>query len=146
MIGRKRLGICDVNCCTGDFPVFKGMQENVAAMETGIGEVVSGSVTYAVRDSRMEGTEVRKGDIIGLMDNHMAVSEESVEKAAISLVRCMVEKKGFDDGTVTLIYGKDVAEEDAEALLAKLQEEYPDAEIMLQPGGQPLYYYFISLE
>ena len=128
------------------FNPLMGMQENVTAMEAGIGEVVSGSVTYAVRDSRMEGTQVRKGDIIGLMDNHMAVSEESVEKAAISLVRCMVEKKGFDDGTVTLIYGKDVAEEDAEALLAKLQEEYPDAEIMLQPGGQPLYYYFISLE
>ena len=128
------------------FNPLMGMKENVTAMEAGIGEVVSGSVTLRVRDSRMEGTQVKKGDIIGLMDNHMAVSEETVEKAALGLVRCMAGKKGYDDGTVTLIYGKDVAENEAEALLSKLQEEYPKAEIMLQPGGQPLYYYFISLE
>ena len=121
-------------------------EKNAKAMEKAISEVVSGSVTYAVRDSKMEGTEVHKGDIIGLMDNHMAVADTDVAKAAEALVKKMIAKKGDEEATVTLFYGEGADEEKAEALISTLEEAYPKADFIAQSGGQPLYYYFISAE
>jgi DAK2 domain fusion protein YloV len=122
------------------------VEENEAAMKGAIGDVVSGAVTYAVRDTTIEGTKIKKGDIIGLINNHMAVSCASVEESTIALVRKMIAEKGDNGSTVTLYYGEGQDENNAAAIADTLQGEFPDAEVVVLAGGQPLYYYYIAVQ
>ncbi len=128
------------------FNPTESLEENTAAMNEALENVVSGAVTYAVRRTKFQGRDIKKGDIIGLMDNDLCVVSETVEAAAEALLARMMEKKGEADAAVTLFYGEEVAQEDAEALLAKLEERYPEAECMIQSGGQSLYYYYLAVE
>ena len=121
-------------------------KEVAKAMEDAVAEVVSGAVTYAVRDTKIEGSEVHKNDILGLMDNRMTVVNTDVEEGTLALIKAMMEKKEVDDATVTLFYGEDVTEEQARETEAIFAAACPDAEISLLPGGQPVYYYMISAE
>ena len=122
------------------------VEENEAAMKSAIGDVVSGAVTYAVRDTTIEGTKIQKGDIIGLINNHMAVSCASVEESTIALVRKMIAEKGDSGSTVTLYYGEGQDENNAAAIADTLQGEFPDAEVVVLAGGQPLYYYYVAVQ
>ncbi|HQQ39870.1 MAG TPA: DAK2 domain-containing protein [Clostridia bacterium] len=122
------------------------VEENEAAMKGAIGDVVSGAVTYAVRDTTIEGTKIKKGDIIGLINNHMAVSCASVEESTIALVRKMITEKGDSGSTVTLYYGEGQDENNAAAIADTLQGEFPDAEVVVLAGGQPLYYYYVAVQ
>jgi len=122
------------------------VEENEAAMKGAIGDVVSGAVTYAVRDTTIEGTKIQKGDIIGLINNHMAVSCASVEESTVALVRKMIAEKGDSGSTVTLYYGEGQDENNAAAISETLQGEFPDAEVVVLAGGQPLYYYYIAVQ
>lgn len=122
------------------------IEENEAAMKDAIGEVVSGAVTYAVRDTTIEGTKIHKGDIIGLLNNHIAVSCASVEESTAALVRKMIAEKGDSGCTVTLYYGEGQDENNAAAITEPLQSEFPDAEFVVLAGGQPLYYYYIAVQ
>lgn len=122
------------------------VEENEAAMKGAIGDVVSGAVTYAVRDTTIEGTKIKKGDIIGLINNHMAVSCASVEESTIALVRKMIAEKGDSGSTVTLYYGEGQDENNAAAIADTLQGEFPDAEVVVLAGGQPLYYYYVAVQ
>ncbi|MEN6418720.1 MAG: DAK2 domain-containing protein [Clostridiaceae bacterium] len=122
------------------------VEENEAAMKSAIGDVVSGAVTYAVRDTTIEGTKIQKGDIIGLINNHMAVSCANVEESTVALVRKMVTEKGDSGSTVTLYYGEGQDENNAAAIAETLQAEFPDAEVVVLAGGQPLYYYYIAVQ
>ena len=120
--------------------------ENEAAMKETIADVISGAVTYAVRDTTFEGTSVKKGDMIGLVNNHLAVSGKTVADATSELVRKMIAERGDDACTVTLYFGEGQTEEDAQAIADKLQEEFENAEFMVLAGGQPLYYYYIAVQ
>ncbi|HRX57364.1 MAG TPA: DAK2 domain-containing protein [Eubacteriales bacterium] len=122
------------------------VEENEAAMKAAIKEVVSGAVTYAVRDTTIEGTKIKKGDMIGLLNNHMAATGKTVEEATKALIRKMIEKKGDDACTVTLYYGEDQTEENAGAIAEAMEQEYKDAEFVALKGGQPLYYYYIAVQ
>lgn len=122
------------------------VEENEAAMKSAIGDVVSGAVTYAVRDTTIEGTKIQKGDIIGLINNHMAVSCANVEESTVALVRKMIAEKGDSGSTVTLYYGEGQDENNAAAISETLQGEFPDAEVVVLAGGQPLYYYYIAVQ
>ena len=122
------------------------VEENEEAMKAAIKEVVSGAVTYAVRDTKIEGTEIKKGDMIGLLNNHMATDGSSVEIATSELVKKMIAEKDDSFCTVTLYYGEGQTEDDAQAIVDKLQTEYPDAEFVVLKGGQPLYYYYIAVQ
>ncbi len=128
------------------YSVDASPDENSASMTAAFESVLSGAVTYAVRNTKVNGSDIHKGDIIGLMDNQICVVAHSVEEAGAALVRRMMEKRQVSDATVTVFYGADVDEESAEALVAKLTREYADAELIMQRGGQPLYYYFFSVE
>lgn len=119
---------------------------NEEAMRDAFTGVVSGAVTYAVRKSSFEGDAINKGDIIGLMDNHLAAVAPSIDEAAMKLLEKMVEKKGAADGSITIFYGEGIDEEKAGALAEAVQERYPDAEVIPMLGGQPLYYYYISVQ
>ena len=120
--------------------------ENEAAMKETIADVISGAVTYAVRDTTFEGTSVKKGDMIGLVNNHLAVSGKTVADATSELVRKMIAERGDDACTVTLYLGEGQTEEDAQAIADKLQEEFENAEFMVLAGGQPLDYYYIAVQ
>ncbi len=121
------------------------IESNREAMAEAIENVISGSVTFAVRDTQFEGKTIAEGDIIGIVEGSIEVVADDVASAAEQLVDTMLAKRG-DDGIVSLYYGSDVSEEDAVALSDKLAEKYPDAEFAVQFGGQPLYYYYIAVE
>jgi len=118
---------------------------NKERMERAISSVVSGSVTYAVRDTSYNGLEIAKDDIVGIRENAITVVNKTVEGATLDLIANMMEDRD-EDAMITLYYGEDVSDDEAEALLEKVEEAYPDAEVMLCGGGQPLYYYYIAVE
>jgi hypothetical protein len=122
------------------------IEENEQAMREAIADVVSGSVTYAVRDTKFDGNSVKKGDMIGLINNHLSVSGKTVEDATGELVRKMIAERGDDACTVTLYFGEGQTEENAQAIADKLQAEFENAEFMVLAGGQPLYYYYIAVQ
>ncbi len=122
------------------------VEENEEAMKAAIKEVVSGAVTYAVRDTKIEGTKIKKGDMIGLLNNHMATDGSSIETATSELVKKMIAERDDSFCTVTLYYGEGQTEGDAQKIVDALQTEYPDAEFVILKGGQPLYYYYIAVQ
>lgn len=122
------------------------VEENKENMNDAVNEIVSGSVTYAIRETHFNGNDIKEGDIIGIMDNDIAAVASSVNETVKALVRKMIEKRDIDDPIVNLYFGDNVEEEEAEALSESLQEEFEDAEFIVARGGQPLYYYYLSVE
>ena len=119
------------------------LQENLENMSAAIEAVEAGQVTFAVRDTQVGKMKIKKGDIIGLEKGDLVVKGKNVEEVTVNLIDKMLENGG---DVVSLYYGKDVAESKAAAFAEKLQEKYPDVEILLRYGGQPLYYFVISIE
>ena len=117
---------------------------NRKRMEKAVANVVSGAVTYAVRDTSCNGLTIAKGDIIGLKDNAITSVGKTVEDATLSLVEKMLEDR--EEAMVTLYFGEGVTEEQANELSERIMAKFPDTEIIAIPGGQPLYYYYISVE
>lgn len=122
-----------------------GVTENEARMRQAAEKVISGSVTYAVRDTSVNGTKIEKGNIIGLLDNSIAAVGNNVDEASLALLDKMMENAP-EDSVVTIFYGESVDADNAAALVEEMEARYPDAEFLCQSGGQPLYYYYISVE
>ena len=116
-------------------------EENTENMTESLKAVSSGEITYAVRDTTIDGREIHSGDILFLGDKGLL----SAEKDILSAVREALPKMGEGE-ILSLYYGEDVKAEDAEALVSEIQKDYPDLEIELQNGGQAVYYYLVSLE
>jgi DAK2 domain fusion protein YloV len=120
-------------------------QSNEKRMKESLETVVSGAVTYSVRDTSVNGTKIEKGNIIGLLDNDIVTVSESVEETSVKLLKRMLEKHP-EDPVVTVFFGEGMDEDNAQTLVKHVSAEYPDAEFVVQSGGQPLYYYFFSVE
>ena len=118
-------------------------EENLATMVEEMGRVKTGQITYAVRNTVIDDMEIHEGDIMGIGDHGMLAVSTSLEKTTVDTLKAMLDE---DSELVTVYYGSDVSAADAQALTAKLQESCPDVEIELQKGGQPIYYYLISVE
>ena len=118
-------------------------EENKTDMIHAIDNVRAGQVTYAVRSTSVNGFNLKEGDIIGLDDKKILAKGSNVDDTLIHLVERL--KDGSHE-IITLYYGQDVSEEDAEALAGKLAEKYPDCDVDFHFGGQPIYYYIVSLE
>lgn len=118
------------------------VDENKANMIHALDAVTVGQVTYAVRNTKLYGFELSVGDIMGLDNKKILATGKSVADVTLELV----EKLRSDEEIITLYYGQDVSEEDANALRDRIQEKYPDCDIELHYGGQPIYYYYIALE
>lgn len=116
---------------------------NLENMKAAAQSVRTGQVTYAVRDTTLDGAEIHEGDIMGLMDGKISSIGQSVQEVSIDLLRGMVDD---DSELITVFYGKDTSEGDANELAGKLGEIFPDCDIELHMGGQPLYYYLFSVE
>lgn len=121
------------------------VETNTERMTAAIKQVLSGSVTYAVRDTQFNGEKISQCDIIGLLDNVITKVGTSVDSVAVELLCSMIENKG-DDCMATIFYGEGADEDSAQAVADAVNEKYPDAEITVQYGGQPLYYYYFSVE
>ncbi len=117
--------------------------ENEEAMKEAISHVKSGQVTYAVRDTEISGKKIAEGDVIGIAHGDIVSVGSEVTEVTRELIEELVNE---DHSLITLYYGEDVDEEDGEKLLKELEEEYEDLDIELVYGGQPLYYYLVSLE
>lgn len=118
-------------------------EENLETMTEEMGRVKTGQITYAVRNTNIDGMDIHEGDIMGIGDHGMLAVGTSIEETAINTLKALVDE---DTELVSIYYGSDVAEEDANALLAQAKEACPDCEIELNDGGQPIYYYMISVE
>ena len=117
--------------------------ENIESMTSSKDNVISSSVTYAVRSTHMDGIDLNEGDIIGLDDKTIITKGTNVSDTTVDLIKKI---KTENVVSITLFYGVDVAESDANALRDRIQELYPDCDVTLLSGGQPVYYYIISME
>lgn len=119
------------------------VEENSEAMNDAMKGVKSGSVTYAVRDTHVDGFDLAVGEIIGLDDKAILAKGKLVSETTEKLVEKLITE---DTMNITLFYGEDIREEEAVALCEKLAQKYPDCEVTSAYGGQPVYYYLVSLE
>ncbi len=119
------------------------VEDNLAEMSAAAERVHTASITYAVRDTVFDGREIHENDIMGMLDNRINVLGSDVHDVAIKVVTDMVTD---ESGLVTIYYGSDIPRERAEKLREDFEERFPDCDIELQNGGQPLYYYLISVE
>ncbi|ARC62874.1 MULTISPECIES: DAK2 domain-containing protein [Bacillus] len=117
--------------------------ENEAAMLGAIGEVKSGQITYAVRDTNIDGIDIKKGDFMGILNGKIVETASDQLTAAKKLIAGMIDE---DSEIVTVIKGEDAPEEEAEELAAYISETYEDVEVEVHDGKQPLYSYILAVE
>ena len=118
-------------------------EENKTNMIHALDNVKAGQVTHAVRNTSLNGFSIKEGDIIGLDDKKILAKSKTEAETVMKLIAHM---KDESHQVITLYYGEDVKEEDAAELCEKLAETYPDCDVDYHSGGQPVYYYILSLE
>ena len=119
------------------------VEENTEAMSEAANNVHTASVTYAVRDTNYDNREIHSGDIMGMLDNKLEILGSNVEDVAVD---CTAKMVNDESSLITIYYGSDVTEEQAQALGSVLEDKYPDCDVEVQHGGQPLYYYLVAVE
>ena len=119
------------------------VEENTAAMTEAAENVNTASITFAVRDTNYDSHEIHSGDIMGMINNKLEVLGHEIDKVAEECAEKMVSE---DSSLITIYYGADVEEAQAQALCDQLAEKYSDCDVDVQNGGQPLYYYLIAVE
>lgn len=117
--------------------------DNTESMKEAMSSVKSGQVTYAVRDTSIDGKEIKTGDYMGIDDEGIKSVGTDITEVVVELVSEMSDE---DSELLSIYYGSDVTEEDANALAGIMEEKYPDYEVELHPGNQPIYYYIVSVE
>ncbi|HZH93775.1 MAG TPA: DAK2 domain-containing protein, partial [Tissierellaceae bacterium] len=123
--------------------VDEDLESNLENMSAAIGEVKTGQVTFAVRDTEFNGTDIRKNDIIGLSDKDILAAGNDINKVSLQLVEKLVDE---DSSIITIMYGSDTSLEQANDLADVLGEKFSDLDIEVVFGGQPLYYYLFAIE
>lgn len=118
-------------------------EENEDAMNKAISNVKTGQVTYAVRDTMLNDVEIREGNILGIFNGKLVKSGEDLNSVTMELVDNMMDD---DSELVTIFYGNGISEEEALRVENYISEKYPDCDVSVNYGGQPLYYYIISVE
>lgn len=120
-----------------------GVENNKNTMLEVIGTVKTGQVTYAVRDTVIDDIEIKEGDYMGIGDSSILAAGSDMDEVIRDMMSKLVDE---ESSFICVYYGADVREEDAQALGSCLEEAYPDCEVEIQNGGQPIYYYLISVE
>jgi hypothetical protein len=118
-------------------------EQNADAMKEALSTVKAGQVTYAVRDTTIDGRKIKSGDIMGLSGKNIETVGTDVAETTIELIRKMADE---ESELVTIYYGEEATGEDAENIAAKIRAEFEELEVEVQYGGQPIYYYFVSVE
>ena len=118
-------------------------EDNKESMIESMSEVKSGEVTYAVRDTVIDDKEIKEGNIMGIGDKGIVAVGEDITETVVEMIKTMVDD---DSGIISIYYGDEVTEEDANKLGDVLSEQFSDLEVEVYPGGQPVYYYITSVE
>lgn len=118
-------------------------EENFEAMQEVIDTVACGQVTFAARDTNLDGVEIKLGDCLAVSDKDIAAVTATPEEAVERLTDKMVTE---DSGVISIYYGEDTNKESAEAIASKLEEKYPELDVSVIYGGQPVYFYIVSVE
>lgn len=125
------------------FQEHMDVRENETRMTKATHSVKTGQVTYAVRDTMADGKQIHKDDVLGMHGKQIACVGEDYNKVCLSLIADMIDE---DTELLTIYYGEDVFEKAAQLLCEQLEQSYPDIEVSVKDGGQPLYYYIIAVE
>ena len=118
--------------------------ENEEQMGSEMGNVKTGQVTYAVRDTEIDDKKIAQGDYMGIGDKGILSVGKEMKDVTLEMIAEMVDEDS--DELISIYYGEDISEEDATALSEEIEEKYPDLDVELQYGGQPIYYYIVSVE
>ena len=121
----------------------KSAQENTAAMMEEMQHVKTGQITYAVRDTTIDGVEIHKDDIMAVGDNGILAAETELNQTAFEAAKAMIDE---ESELVSIYYGADITEEEAQNLADQIVEQNPLIEVEVNEGGQPVYYYIMSVE
>ena len=119
------------------------VEENVERMTEEMTRVKTGQVTYAVRDTELDGKVIKENDIMGIGDQGIVAVGQDIADTTVEMVSELIDD---ESELISIYYGSDVTEEDAEAIAARVSEKYPDVDVEVNYGGQPIYYYLISIE
>lgn len=119
------------------------VEDNVIAMEEAFQNVRSGEVTYSIRNTSLDGFEIKEGDIMGIGDHGLLAAGKEINPVTLEMIAKMVDN---GSSLISVYYGEDVTEEQAAVLLRELNSRYPMLDVDVQKGGQPVYYYFVSVE
>ena len=126
------------------FDSFADFNANRSGMTKAFERVQTGQITFTARDSEFDGQEIHQGEILALDNGKLSFVEKETEKAAYRLIKRLVNS---DSEFITIIYGSDISDADAESLRARVEEKFGSRmDISLISGGQPVYYYIISVE
>lgn len=117
--------------------------ENKAAFEEALAGVKSIQITHAVRDTSVDGTVIKEGDYLGILDGKIEASDSDIDSSVMSCLNAAIDD---DSSVITVFYGNDIDEKTAAALKAKLENTYSDCDVFMHFGGQPVYDYLISVE
>ena len=123
-----------------------GLSENEAQMKEEISRILTGEVTIAVRDTMIDDKEIHKDDYMGLGDSGILTVEKTLESAVISTAEKLLENAGDEAELLSMYYGSDVEEAEAEELMDKIRKRFPKVECEVFSGGQPVYPYILSVE
>ena len=126
-----------------NFVFDKSPEENAARMAEEMKKVKSGQVTYAVRDTSIDGKEIKQGNIMGIGDKTILAVGDSINSTTLELIECLADD---DSELISLYYGVETSEEDANILAEAVMELYPNLDVEVHYGGQPIYYYVLSVE
>ena len=118
-------------------------EANFNNMSSEMKNVKTGQVTYAVRDTSMDGKEIKQNDIMGIGDKTILSVGKDIEETTIDMLSQLIDD---DSELISVYYGEDVSSEQVDSLTAKIEETYPDLDLEVHSGGQPIYYYIVSVE
>ena len=130
-------------CAMMEYSPEASYQDNEEAMKEAMENVTSGNVTHAVKDTQMDGMEIHEGDIIGVSGGHILSAQKDIFSATLALVKEIADE---DSEIITLYYGEGETAESAQTIADAIEEEFPDADIIVANGGQSVYYYIVSVE
>ena len=126
-----------------NYNIGEGVEENVSNMTDSLSYVKTAMVTYAVRETSIDDKKIEEGDILGMLGGNISVVSKDIMEGTKELIDNAIDE---DSEMISIYYGSDVKEEDANELAQYIEEKYPDCEVEVQMGNQPLYYYIISVE
>ena len=128
-----------------NFEESRSAQENEVTMTESLASVSTGQVTYAVRDTSIDGKTICNGDIMGIGDKGLLAVGKEIDDTVLEMLEAMLSEND-DAELVSLYYGEEISEEQADSLAALIEGKFPDIDVEVQMGGQPVYYYLVSVE
>ncbi len=128
-----------------NYEASRTADENSQAMTESLSSIATGQLTYAVRDTSIDGQEIKKDDILGLGDKGLLAVGQNIDETLLNMLDAMAQANEEAE-LVSIYYGAEISEEQAEGVAERVREQHQDMDVELQYGGQPIYYYLVSVE